>query len=156
MFFTRIILSYAFLISFQSLTYSQSCQGFYKSSGCQVSEAKEFKQYGQARSAAVEIGQLYKYQVILYGKKDFIFSVCSEQGIKPIHMRIVDSKTNEVIYDNADDNYNRSIGFAMEKTTTANIEVEILTDKEKGDPTRNRVCIGVQIWWRKIPKLGFE
>lgn len=122
-----------------------------------VSEAKEFKQYGQARSAAVETGQVYKYQVVLYGKKDYVFSVCTEAGFKQIHFKITDNAKNEVIYDNMEDDYNRSIGFSMEKTTTVNVEVEIVNDEEKTkDPQKYRVCVGVQIWWRKIPKLGFD
>jgi hypothetical protein len=157
--YLRIIILFLVVVVFSTMkTNAQFCQGFHKSSRCFIDESKDFKQYGQARSAAIEVGQLYKCQVLLYGKKDYIFSICSEQGYKPIHFRLTDSDKNEVIYDNADDNYNRSIGFSMEKTTTVNVEVEILVKDEvkKKDPTNYRVCMGIQIWWRKIPKLGFE
>jgi hypothetical protein len=137
--------------------YSQ-CQGFHKSSRCVVSEAKEFKQYGQARSATVEVGKLYKFQVILYERKDYIVSVCAEMGFKSIHFKIIDIAKNELIYDNEGDDYNRYIGFSMEKTTKVNIEVEILDEdaERTKDPQKYRVCLGMQICWRKIPKMGFE
>ena len=135
---------------------AQSCTGFYKSSNCYRSESKGFKQYGQAKSATIEINKLYKCQAILFGKKDYIFSVCTESGLKPLHFRIVDTSNNDVIYDNADDNYNPTIGFSMEKTSTVQIEAEILLEKGDKDPNKYRVCLGIQIWWRKIPKIGFS
>jgi hypothetical protein len=145
------------LCLFASLTVeAQNCKAFYKNSRCFVRESAGFQQYGQARSAAVEIGETYKLQAVLYGQKDYIISVCSESGIKPLHFRIVKKDNGEVIYDNADDEYNQYIGFAMEKTQSVVIELTILNEKEDNvDPMTARVCVGVQIVWRKIPKLGF-
>jgi len=154
--FSKIIIGIALSIVFVWNGTAQSCMGFYKSSNCYRSESKGFKQYGQAKSATVELNKLYKVQAILYGKKDYIFSVCTESGLKPLHFRIVNTTTNEVIYDNADDNYNPTIGFSMEKTTTVQIEAEILIEKGEKDPTNYRVCLGIQIWWRKIPRIGFK
>jgi len=135
---------------------AQSCMGFYKSSNCYRSESKGFKQYGQAKSATIEINKLYKCQVVLYGKKDYIFSLCTETGFKPLHFKITNNTTKEVIYDNADDNYNPTIGFSMDKTTNVTVEAEILIEKGDKDPDKYRVCLGIQIWWRKIPRLGFD
>jgi len=152
----RIIIGLVLSLYFSADGHTQSCTGFYKSSSCYRSESKGFKQYGQAKSATIEINKLYKCQAILYGKKDYIFSVCTESGFKPLHFRIVDTSNNEAIYDNADDNYNPTIGFSMEKTTTVQIEAEILIEKGEKDPNKYRVCLGIQIWWRKVPKIGFE
>lgn len=152
----RIIVGTLLSVLFTWNGMAQSCMGFYKSSNCYRSESKGFKQYGQAKSATIEINKLYKVQAILYGKKDYIFSVCTESGLKPLHFRIVDTSNNDVIYDNADDNYNPTIGFSMEKTTTVVVEAEILIEKGEKDPNQYRVCLGIQIWWRKIPKIGFN
>ena len=153
--FRYIIVS--FLLGVPAIgTFAQQCKGFYKSSRCFVRDSKEFKQYGQARSAAVEVGETYRLNAILYGQKDFIVSVCAEQGYKPLHFRIINTENKEVLYDNADDSYNLYVGFAVEKTKSVVVELTILTDKvENKDPTHDRVCIGVQIVWRKIPRLGF-
>lgn len=152
----RIIIGILLVLFISKSIMAQSCMGFYKSSNCYRSESKGFKQYGQAKSATIELNKLYKCQVVLYGKKDYIFSLCTETGFKPLHFRIVDNTSKEVIYDNADDNYNPSIGFSMEKTSTVTVEAEILVEKGDKDPNKYRVCLGIQIWWRKIPKIGFD
>ena len=153
---SKIIIGIVFSLIISRDALTQSCMGFYKSSNCYRSESKGFKQYGQAKSATIELNKLYKCQIVLYGKKDYIFSLCSEAGYKPLHFRIVDNTSKEVIFDNADDNYNSTIGFSMEKTTTVTVEAEILVEKGDKDPNKYRVCLGIQIWWRKIPKIGFE
>lgn len=153
----RLLIICFFLLDTINPAYTQSCQGFYNNSRCYVKEAKGFKAYGQSKSASIEVNKLYKFQVVLYGQKDFIFSLCTELGYKPLHFKLTDNTTKEVIYDNAQDNYNRFIGFAMEKTTDVNVEVEIIMEsKDNQDPKNTRVCLGVQIFWRHIPKLGFS
>ena len=153
---TRIIIGVMLSLFLSWNGFSQSCTGFYKSSNCYRKESKGFNQYGQAKSATVELNKLYKCKVVLYGKKDYIFSLCTESGFKPLHFRIIDDSNNDVIYDNADDKYNPTIGFSMEKTTTVTVETEILVEKGDKDPEKYRVCLGIQIWWRKIPKIGFD
>jgi hypothetical protein len=154
--FIRSIIGMMLSLFFLQNGLSQSCTGFYKSSNCYRHESKGFNQYGQAKSTTIELNKLYKCQILLYGKKDYIFSLCTEDGFKPLHFRIVDKSNNDVIYDNADDNYNPTIGFSMEKTTTVTVEAEILVEKGDKDPNKYRVCLGIQIWWRKIPKIGFD
>jgi hypothetical protein len=150
------IIIHIFIIFCFSNVCAQSCQGFYKTSRCAIKNSSGFKQYGQARSAAVEVGKKYSYSAILYGRKDYIFNVCSEAGYKNIHYKIKNKTTGELIYDNEEENYNNAVAFSIEKTSNIEIEVEILYDKEKGiDPEKYRVCLGVQILWRKIPNLGF-
>ncbi len=137
--------------------YGQSCLGFYKSAGCAVKRSADFKQYGQVKSAAVEVGKVYKCSVILYGKKDYIISVCSQFRSKSIHCKIFDKTNNELIYDNEEDSYNNAIAFSVEKTSNIEIEVEIVHEKDKElDPDEYRVCVGIQILWRKIPDFGFN
>ena len=153
----KTVTGWIFILMIVFPAYSQSCQGFYKNSRCYVKDAKGFKPYGQSKSAAIEINKLYKFQVVLYGQKDFIFSLCTEPGFSPLHFKLTDSKTNEVIYDNEQDDYNQYVGFSMDKMTTVNVEVEIIMEAgDNQDPQKARVCLGVQIFWRHIPKLGFD
>lgn len=153
----KVIWILIFLFGYINFNSAQSCQGFYKSGRCTVKNSSDFKQYGQARSAAVEVGKTYKFDVVLYGNKDYIFVICSEIGFKNVHFKLFDKKKNEVIYDNEEDNYNSSIAFSMENTTNVEVEVEVLQDKDgEVDPVNYRVCMGVQILWRKIPKMGFD
>lgn len=152
----KYIFLFAFVIS-TTISIAQDCRSFYKSSRCFASRSDEFKQYGQARGAAVEVGETYALQTIMYGQKDFIVSVCAESGYKKLHFKIIDKDKNETLYDNTDDDYNQYIGFAMENTRTVTIELTILSEKKDNvDPMKDRVCVGVQIVWRKIPQLGFK
>jgi hypothetical protein len=153
----KYTISYLLLFLMLLPAYNQSCMGFYRNPRCYVKEAKGFKPYGQSKSAAIEVNKKYKFQVVLYGQKDFIFSLCTEPGFSPLHYKLTDNQTNEVIYDNEQDDYNQYVGFAMDKTTTVNVEVEIIMEAgDNEDPMKARVCLGVQIFWRHIPKLGFD
>lgn len=154
----KILWTFILVFSFLSYNNAQSCMGFYKSPRCAVKDAEDFKQYGQAKSAAVAVGKKYKCEAVLYGQKDYIVNVCAEAGFKNVHFKIVDKTNNEVIYDNEEDNYNNAIAFSIEKTSNVEIEVEVVTDDKdlEKDPQLYRACIGVQILWRKIPKMGFE
>jgi hypothetical protein len=144
------------LLALSANAYPQ-CQGFQKTRYCHVQESADFNYYSLSKSATVIIGEMYKCQVFLFGQKDYIFSLCAEQGFKPVHFRIVDSKTDELIYDNIQDNYNQIIGFSVEKNQTVNVEVTVLSKKKNtADPDQNRICIGIQILWRRIPKIGFK
>jgi hypothetical protein len=133
------------------------CAGFHKSASCYAHESKEFKTYTQSKGAVVEIGKTFTYQAFLFGGKDYIFNLCSEQGKLKLHFRIINVKTEELIYDNVQDDYNLSIGFAVEKDITVKVEATILTDEKdkRVDPMNNRTCLGIRIMWRMIPKIGF-
>jgi hypothetical protein len=136
---------------------AQSCSGFYKTSRCGFKQSADFKQYGQAKSAAVMVGKEYKYEAVLYGMKDYIVGACTEAGYKKIHLKITDKKTGEVIYDNEEDDYNSNVAFSIETTTNVEIAVEVISERDGSeDPENYRVCLGVQILWRKIPKMGFN
>lgn len=151
------VLGILIILSFHFTFSSAQCQGFYKSSRCALKQSSDFKQYGQAKSAAVEVGKEYKYDAVLYGMKDYIIGTCTEAGYKQIRLKITDKKNNEVIYDNEEDDYNNNVAFSIENTTTVEITVEVLAEKDGAeDPEQFRVCLGVQILWRKIPKMGFK
>lgn len=152
----RLLLVIGLLVTQLPLCFAQ-CQGFHRTSRCVEKHSSDFKQYGQARSAAVEVGKKYKSQIVLYGQKDYIISVCTEVGYKSIHFKVFDKTNNKLIYDNEEDNYNSGVAFSMESTANVEIEAQIVSERDEGvDPESYRVCMGIQILWRKIPRLGFE
>ncbi len=143
-------------IMFSSIALSQGCQKYYLHKNCRIADSYDFNQFGQARSALLEINKSYQYQVILYGKKDYKMSVCTETEYYPVHYRLINSKTKEVFYDNAEDDYMESIGFTIDNTISMIIETTILPENiNPEDPIDIRACVGIQILWRKAPKLGF-
>lgn len=136
---------------------AQLCTGFHKTSACAAKPIEGFQLYGQSRSAFLEIKKSFEYKFILYGNKDFIFVLCTEHNYGPIHFRIINEDNKELIYDNITENYIESIGFTNEKTRKVIIEVTLLSEKIKPeDGSDNRACVGFNIRWRKIPKIGFK
>jgi len=135
---------------------SQSCKDFHKRRDCVSTEGKGFNLYGQSRSKVIELGSSTAYQVVLYGRKDYIFSFCTERNLYPLHYKITDVETEKVLFDNIEDDYIESIGFTVDETITVNIEMSVLAKGfEPGSFTENRGCLGLLILWRKTPKIGF-
>jgi hypothetical protein len=152
-----LILIYIFSFFFSTNAFSQRCKGFHHHNNCWTSDIKnDYKQYGQARSALLEINKKFTYQAIFYGKKDYKLLVCTEYSYDFVHFRLIDAKTKEVFYDNAEDDYLEYVGFITDENRILIIELTVLAeDIEPEDGRDLRVCTGIQIIWRKAPKLGF-
>jgi len=70
-------------------------------------------------------------------------------------MRLMD-ENSEVLYDNQFDDYIETVGFSMDSTKAVTVELTLLAEKIKPQNfDENRACVGVQIMWRKTPKIGF-
>ncbi len=150
------IFAIIFLLILPSNAFSQSCQGFHHHKNCQIYDSYDFNQYGQARSALLEINKSFTYKAVFYGQKDYKMNVCTETGYSPVRYRLINAETKEVFYDNIEDDYVESVGFTIDKNITMIIEVTILAkDIKPEDPIDIRACVGIQILWRKAPKLGF-
>ena len=146
-----------FLLILTSNAFSQKCHRFHHHNNCWSKDTKkDYSQYSQARSAILEINKKFSYQAIFYGKKDFKILVCTENGYYPIHYRLINAENNEIFYDNSEDDYVEYVGFTTDKSITLLIEVTILAEEiEPEDAKDIRICAGIQIIWRKAPKLGF-
>ncbi len=126
--------------------FGQDCKDFHKSQDCYVyiPPDRDFELYNQAKSAYAEIGKTNIYKVILFGKRDFIVGVCAEaKYYRQIWLRIIDSNTKQVLYDNKEFDYIESFDFTIERTQPLDLEVTILT-KEK-NPVASKICLGIQI-----------
>lgn len=148
------LLLFLFII-FISTDYLKPCKNFHESNNC-AKIKKGFNSYGQSASALLEIDSTSVYQVIFYGKKDYILTICTERGFYPVHYRLVEDKSKQIIYDNMEDDYYESIGFTVDKTKTINVEITILGENVKAKNFgENQACVGVHIQWKKAAKIGF-
>ena len=151
-----LIFTNVFLLILSSNAFSQSCQGFHHHKNCRIYDSYDFKQYGQTRSALLEINKSFTYQAVFYGQKDYKMNVCTESGYYPVHYRLINAENKEIFFDNSEDDYVESVGFTIDKNITMIIEVTILAeDINPEDPIDIRACAGIMILWRKAPKLGF-
>ena len=145
-----------FLLLLSCNVFSQSCNGFHHEEGCRIKNSRDYNQYGQARSAVLEVYKTYMYNVIFYGKKDYKLQICTESGYYPIHFRLLNAETKDVFYDNAEDDYIESVGFIVDENTPMIIEITNLAEGLQLEDGRDmRSCVGIQILWRKTPTLGF-
>ena len=138
-------------------SFGQECRDFHKSNDCYVyiPPDRDFETYNQAKSTLAEVGITNTYKVILFGKKDFIVGVCAEaKYYRQIWLRIIDSSTKQVLYDNKEYDYIESFMFTIEKTQPLDLEVTILT-KEK-NTAKNKICLGIQILSSKTIDQGVK
>lgn len=133
----------------------QDCYNFNKTPGCKVKNSEGFKLFGQSKSAVVEAGKTYQYQVVLFGGYDYKIGICTEKGFTPIHLRIINAEDQTVFYDNLDDDYTETVGFSNEATKNVILEVTLMaSEMEFKDIGDTRVCLGIAIYWHKMPKIG--
>jgi hypothetical protein len=136
---------------------AQPCRDYNRMGTCLALMNREVMNvYGQSRNALLQANIPNNYSVTLFGEKDYKFIICSELNFYPIHIRLIDPITQEVFYDNKDDDYLESIGFTNEKTRRLIVEITLLAAKtEFKDIGQDRACVGVLILWQKVPKTGF-
>jgi len=150
-----VAISIVFLIN--TTASAQLCSNFHKTTGCaSKASGQGFQPYGQSKSGMLEINKPFEYKLVLYGNRDHVFVLCTEAGYYPIHYRIINAQTKEVIYDNEEDDYIESVGFTNDYTQTVILEITILAKKvDPEDAYDARACVGINILWRKVPKIGF-
>ena len=137
-------------------TYGQRCDGYHKTGDCRIYRMDGFEQYGQARSALLEVKKTAVFKAVFYGQRDYKVVLCTDYGYYPIHYVISNADTKEVLYDNKEDDYVESVGFTIDKTQNLIFEITLLAENIKPkDAFDLRVCTGVNIYWRKVPRMGF-
>jgi hypothetical protein len=92
----------------------------------------------------VDIQKPVIYKIILFGGKDYIVGVCAEANYyRKIRLRIIDSITKKVLYDNKDADFIESFGFTVTKTQPLDMEVTVLSDDKQA--SSKKICVGFQI-----------
>jgi len=136
---------------------SLECNNYHKRSLCyREAYAEGFNYYGQSASALAEKGVTLTYNAVFYGGKDYIINLCCLPLFEPVHMVIYDADTDELIYDNEEDEYLNRVAFTMEFTRSLLFEITVIGDGlTDGSLDSKRTCVGILILWRKVPKIGF-
>lgn len=153
--YKRLLLGVSIFLA-AATTLRAQCTGFHTIRECTPPEIEDFKRFGQSRSRLVEAKKTFTYQVVLFGGYDYKIGICTEKGYYPVQFKIINANDNTVFYDNANDDYTESVGFTVEKTKNVIFEITVLASKKEfRDASDSRVCTGVAIYWRKVPKTGF-
>ncbi|OFX83800.1 MAG: hypothetical protein A2W99_03070 [Bacteroidetes bacterium GWF2_33_16] len=135
--------------------FAQNCRNFHKEN-CKTSTFYDYKYYGQSRSAVMIANQTVQHKAVFYGRKDYQIIFCTESNHYPVHFVVKNIENDIVLYDNIIDDYVESIGFTIDYTQSLLFEITVIADEENQYYNmENRICLGMQIVWRRIGSLGF-
>ena len=146
----KIFLALSFLLSFSVSGFGQFCADFHKTGDCRKDLVSNFRYYSQSRSDIIKVGFTVNYDIVFYGEREYMISFCTMKNFYPVHFKLIDGMTREVFYDNKDDDYLESIGFAVEKTRRIVVEIEILAHQSNDKEIEEYYpCIGMLIQFRE-------
>lgn len=145
-----IILSIA-LLSPALLAQKDDCKKFHYYSDCNNNPGPGFKYDGQSRSNIIGVGDIMIYSLVMYEQKQYKINFCTSDMFEPIHLKLLNAETNEVVYDNKSDEYIQTLTLNIDKTQRLKVSVEVvaseMTEEEKMEYFG---CIGMMVQWKKI------
>jgi hypothetical protein len=129
---------------------NNSCRKFHLYSDCNVNPGPRFKFDGQSRSNIIGVGDQMIYSLVLYEERQYKINFCTSDYFEPIHVQIINSETDEVIYDNVTDDYLATLTLNVDNTQRLKIFVEILAkDMPEEDKLEYFGCLGMMIQSKK-------
>lgn len=148
-----IYIGIIFTLSFSVVSESkaQDCKKFHLYSYCMQYPGPKYKMEGQSRSNIIGLGDKLIYSVIFYGNRNYQLFFCTSEEFLPIHYVLRDANTNELIYDNKNDDYIETIGLNIENTRRIKVEVSVLGTEESRETIENYFgCLGFLLQYKKI------
>jgi len=148
----RIVIIILGLLLFVPILTAQknSCKKFHLYSDCNVNPGPRFKYDGQSRSNLIGAGDQMIYSLVLYGDKQYKINFCTSDIFEPIHLKLMKAGTDEVIYDNKDDDYLAMLTLNIDKTQRLKISVEVLANEmSEQDKLEYFGCLGMMIQAKK-------
>lgn len=128
-----------------------SCKKFHLYSDCNVNPGPRFKYDGQSRSNIIGAGDKMIYSVVLYADRQYKINMCVSEQFDPIHVVLINAMNDEVIYDNANDDYRETLTLNIENTQRLKVSLEVLaeemTEQEKLDYFG---CLGMMVQYKKV------
>jgi hypothetical protein len=150
---TKWLLTCLLLIATAAL-FGQDCVDYHRSAGCNMDRQRGYKIYSQSKSAVITVKDTIEFNIVFYGQKDYIFSFCTRQDLYPIHFRLIDPASRDVLYDNANDRYIESLGIGFDTTRSLAVQITVLADKARQAELEDDVgCIGLLMQYRSYPNV---
>jgi hypothetical protein len=128
---------------FSSLLFSQPCEKFFKKGDCGMDIEKDYKIYSQSKSVAINLQDTIEFNIVFYGQKEYLFSFCTDKNLYPVHFRLIDPDTGELLYDNSDDRYLESLIIGFDVTRSLTIKIHVLGEtSSRPDLEGYTGCVG--------------
>ena len=147
---TTLIISIFLAALSTSPVLSQSCKKFHLYGSCMQFPGASYKMDGQSRSNVIGVGDKLIYNVIFYGKRDYKLFFCATDLFNPVHFRLMDGSTKELIYDSKKDAYPETIELSIENTRNIMVEIAVLAENADKQVVENYFgCVGFLVNWRE-------
>jgi len=105
---------------------------------------KGYKIYSQSKGTLIGLQDTIELNVVFYGQKEYIFSFCTDKNLYPVHFKLVDPETGELLYDNSGDRYLESLSIGFDVTRSLTIQVNVLGEVTARDDLDGYLgCLGV-------------
>ena len=132
---------------------SQECVDYHTLGDCSMDLRKDFEIYSQSKSAMISAKDTIEFNIVFYGRKDYIFSFCTHRKFYPIHFLLIDPDTGETLYDNKDDRYIESLGIGFDVTKNLIIRIDVLARKATEAEIEEYLgCVGLLIQYKNYPE----
>jgi len=140
---------------FSAFCYSQECSDYHNNSkfvNCRKCINSNYRIYIKQKHVQINLKDTLTYNVVLNGGRDYIISFCADQLYYPLHIRLLNPKTKEVLYDNSKDDYIPSIGVGILYTQNLILELilEPLKSKQHLIKPDDKICVGMILQWKKL------
>ncbi|MFZ5939395.1 MAG: hypothetical protein ACOYXB_02370 [Bacteroidota bacterium] len=131
----------------------QNCKKFHLYGACMQFPGNNFKMDGQSRSNVIGVGDKLIYSMVFYGERQYKLYFCASEEFYPVHFRLVDSMTGQLIYDNSKDDYPDNVTVNIEYTRKINVELEVLALEASEEVKLSYLgCSGTLMLWKPIEK----
>jgi hypothetical protein len=128
-----------------------SCKKFHLYADCNINPGPRFKYDGQSRSNIIGAGDKMIYNMVLYGERQYKINLCASDLFEPIHVVLMNAESEEVIYDNAQDDYRGTLTLNIENTQRLKISLEVLAEEmTEQDKLDYFGCIGMMMQYKKM------
>lgn len=132
---------------------SQDCDRHHIEGDCRFDLQRGYKSYSQSHSARISPKDTVEMSVVFYGQKDYILSFCTHHKLYPVHFVLIDQQTQEVLYDNQEDEFLESLGLGFDVTKSLIIKVNVLARLSTSQEIEENVgCLGFLIQYKNYPK----
>lgn len=158
----KYILTLIISAALSTSLYSQSaaCTGFHKKNCNQKTSGKgEAWEYNaQSKSGLFTQGTVSKLRCVVYKNMDYRISVCCETILgDKVNYKILDSRTNELLFDNATAEDTQI--FEFQSASTRQLIIEVLVPKGATEQDKHKAadaaCVGLLIEHKQASKQGF-
>lgn len=122
---------------------------------CESRAPKDFVYYGYSRSTVMRKGMTTDRKILVYGGFDYYFAVCTHRKFEPLHFKIIDPATDEILYDNASQDYNDVAMTSNENTRWLIVRMTVSGNESETEWDDEMRCVGLLVMTRKTPRIGY-